>query len=1185
MSLENKQPAREESAVAKEQERVDLLDQKKDHQYLREGRNLLALSVPIATGIEHLRTAANERKNGKKEGAQKLEAAANRIETELLALLANIDSATVADIMNKFTKLDSETKKEEQEASVSNGTPDPEKERKVLLETYTKVRRDTQKSIGEKIAYYTRMIGEAEKQIKNRSWGEVFDSTLKVAGLFGKTTQGDEEQELKDLLEARARYLKEQTTFLSRFPENAPKGSPMNTPESLLKKLQDYRTSISLPALPLDMVKNYDEGVGMVKRGRDQGKKLDMDWMAINEELRASEGVLDAWETFFSSVDTGMQIATNAVPYGNLVYNFTKSATSVGIGTKSTEEAAKEFAIDFVSSKLAGGAMKGMKGGGKMLLSKIQPMAEKFGKKLATMKPKTLEKAMKILGKGVEEGGEKVAKEAVDAGFEKVAKATLKSVFSSSAEGMGSAAIQSALSKAGDESYQVLFHDKPTDQAVDAFMQFVQSDQMLYGTLMGGAMQGFFKTFQGRMASWRQGLIQKSPESVQKFAAWEQRMSQKLEDFHAKMMERMKKSSPKTNTNPKENPAPPREKSDGDPSAGAEQKSIKKKIAEDPSLAEGRERNLRIGTLEERILAAESSIKILLGRNIKIDKAKGDAIDAAHKVPMTGKDAKGNPKYSEKDLKEKANILQMAGFKPDEAEVLLRMGVCGYHTKTSDAAQNRNGPNVDSPMRKTLQQIDAGLARGEQVLVTRMRSDGQEETGYTVIAKLENDTYRITRKTDEGFTQLLTVEGARLRLADQGSPTQQTRQGGKERPPPFRSTPEQMKIQPHDFIQSGKEVVLERGNGDLDPGWQYSQTLPKAHGEEPVYEFAKVLEKDGKKAVWYRTGTLRELNDWDKAYRNTAGKKAKEPTENKNSGSKQMPPKEAPKSPHPTDSPFNKGQSVRVKNPNGTVENDWFIVNYNERTGEYRIMNKYRHYMDVTLEDLKSWSAESTGKGEPRNNEKKNRGSGQVPPREAPTTPTEARLQAAEKQIRSQLDDKNLDVSERRYLEYSLADVETQLDSSLNRTQKIQKRLAILQGHREVFRDEEFKRKTSLLEQELNQNSDSGRSSEDRKNQNSKPRDDAENSKKADPRKPQEKPKEQGLRPVNPNATMFETLDVSPHAPFDEVKSAWKKFAVHNHPDKFTNDPEKHAIAHQNMTIINSLFTRYKSDYHKRERN
>lgn len=109
MPPDTPESARRNDAVPKEQERVDLLDSKRDEKYEREGKNLLALSVPIAKGIEHLRTGASERKNKDANGAAALEATADRLEQKLLILLHDIDSATVEDILNRFSALESET--------------------------------------------------------------------------------------------------------------------------------------------------------------------------------------------------------------------------------------------------------------------------------------------------------------------------------------------------------------------------------------------------------------------------------------------------------------------------------------------------------------------------------------------------------------------------------------------------------------------------------------------------------------------------------------------------------------------------------------------------------------------------------------------------------------------------------------------------------------------------------------------------------------------------------------------------------------------------------------------------------------------------------------------------------------------------------------------------------------------
>jgi hypothetical protein len=349
--------------------------------------------------------------------------------------------------------------------------------------------------------------------------------------------QEGEDNELKQLQKARMQYVREQENFMRRFPQRGSEVMKKDALDAAFKELEEFRTrNLSLPAQPSTIVDRYDDRVAMANRARQEGKKIDIDYQALNEELRGSAVVLDAWENFFNAVDTGAQIATNAVPYGNLVYNFSKSATSIAIGSKSVEESAKEFAIDFVSSKLAGGALKGIKGGGKLALKEIKPLAEKFAKSVAKIKPKTFEKVTKLFG---QTAAEAVAKKTVENGLKKFATASFRSVFQSSAEGAVSGALQASLNQAGNEAYDVLFNEKPTDAAVDDFLRFVQSDQLLASALTAGATQGFLKTFQGRMNQWRQKLIEGSSQRTKDIITLEEKFSKKIEEFNAKLGEKV----------------------------------------------------------------------------------------------------------------------------------------------------------------------------------------------------------------------------------------------------------------------------------------------------------------------------------------------------------------------------------------------------------------------------------------------------------------------------------------------------------------------------------------------------------------------------------------------------------------------------------------------------------------------
>ena len=334
-----------------------------------------------------------------------------------------------------------------------------------------------------------------------------------------------------------------------------------------------------------------------------------------------------------------------------------------------------------------------------------------------------------------------------------------------------------------------------------------------------------------------------------------------------------------------------------------ELQNVQKEIMSIPDTPEG---------LVQRIAAAETVIKRPL-----MD-MESTAIARAHDVPMTGVDAQGNPTYSTADLRKKMDILEQSGFVRDEADLLLRMGVCGRivldsgpsiiddnditlysspsaapvaersawsrpespwkqptetdqklpkrptrRSKQPDEPRRapRQDVEADSPMRRTLQTIDDNLQHGQPVFVNRTRSSGQVETGYQVIAKLDNDQYRITRTIEGGLTQIVTVDGARLRLAetDRTLPIRRT-----QKPDESRNTPRKNDVETDspmmrtlrtidEKIRRGESVPVSITQPDGSPitGWK---AVEKA-GDK--YRIVPAGQEEGDNWRWVKAERLR----------------------------------------------------------------------------------------------------------------------------------------------------------------------------------------------------------------------------------------------------------------------------------------------------------------------------------------
>ncbi|MSR67794.1 hypothetical protein EXS65_03155 [Candidatus Peribacteria bacterium] len=175
MSPETPESARSKDAVPREQERVDLLDSKKDEKYEREGKNLLEPSYRITKGIENLRSGADKRKTTDAAGAEKLETTANSLEVKLLTLLHDIDSEAVENILNRFADLESETMKNTDVSAEKKPEEKQKREEDQLNRDLKERYDDISLSINIRMTGARKNIAESRKTLKNQwffqRWG------------------------------------------------------------------------------------------------------------------------------------------------------------------------------------------------------------------------------------------------------------------------------------------------------------------------------------------------------------------------------------------------------------------------------------------------------------------------------------------------------------------------------------------------------------------------------------------------------------------------------------------------------------------------------------------------------------------------------------------------------------------------------------------------------------------------------------------------------------------------------------------------------------------------------------------------------------------------------------------------------------------------------------------------------
>jgi len=207
--------------------------------------------------------------------------------------------------------------------------------------------------------------------------GKRLDSVFKLGGLFGKTTM---QSELDGI---------DQQQIAITQMENL-RASVMSA--TSIDPLKKFRTQLGLAELPQELVADYDEYQKMISKGvEEKDRSLEVDWLAINEQLKQGEAVLDRWETAIQVADTGMGIAVGLVPGGSLVYEISHALTDVATGMRTPDQAARDFAFGVLASAVGGKALKKLN---------VDELASVWAKKNAKyFSKKTAESLSRVVGK------------------------------------------------------------------------------------------------------------------------------------------------------------------------------------------------------------------------------------------------------------------------------------------------------------------------------------------------------------------------------------------------------------------------------------------------------------------------------------------------------------------------------------------------------------------------------------------------------------------------------------------------------------------------------------------------------------------------------------------------------------------------------------------------------------------
>ncbi len=209
---------------------------------------------------------------------------------------------------------------------------------------FKKTQKETLAIVSGKIERARATIANDTKAYETGTLGKRMDSVFKLGGLFGKTASGAEYEGIQ-----------KQQAALEKL-ENLQKNIQF---AATIAELKQYRSALGLAPLSQEFMGSYDEYEAMVnKSAQERDRSLEVDWGKINADLQQAEAILDGWDTALQTIDTGVGIAAGFVPGGSEVYELSRSLTDVAIGSKTAEQAAKEFAFGIIASKVGGKALK-----------------------------------------------------------------------------------------------------------------------------------------------------------------------------------------------------------------------------------------------------------------------------------------------------------------------------------------------------------------------------------------------------------------------------------------------------------------------------------------------------------------------------------------------------------------------------------------------------------------------------------------------------------------------------------------------------------------------------------------------------------------------------------------------------------------------------------------------------------
>ncbi len=417
-------------------------------------------------------------------------------------------------------------------------------EKKEVARIYNLAFESTKEFLGNKAAGVTQRLKDAMKEQNDNSFDKTLNSMFLAGGLFGKTVRDAENAEIAQLMKTYDRCVY-QIDMLMTIGENNPRQ---------LERLKKFRMEIGLPELPPTAVANNEEQQRLAQKTRDAGYKIhDVDYAEINAALARSETSLNAWETALEAIDTGVGIAAGFVPYGNEVYELSKQLTYVSTGTKTPEQAAKDFSFNVIAGYTGGKVV------GKL---KIGKLAEKYGAIFA----------------------KKFSKE-----FAKKAIPVITKLTGQAAEGAGRGAVSGAV----ESTLHSVDKGKSADEILNDAIASAERGAKI------GAIMGPVGAFLQKRLAMRNNI------------------------------QTVEQSAPLT----------------------------KEDILRIPDTPDGR--TIRVAVAQE-LLELPS-----------IDGRQSQALLDAHDVKMSG------DSYSKIELAQKMRILEAGGFSRNQADTLLRMGVCG----------------------------------------------------------------------------------------------------------------------------------------------------------------------------------------------------------------------------------------------------------------------------------------------------------------------------------------------------------------------------------------------------------------------------------------------------------------------------------------------------------------------------